>query len=102
MFIYLDKKDAGYSQKLGMLSLQDNYRRFYVREDLSSLVMSEVVAWLRFVVFDVEKEDQNLPDFFEYVQNLNELQTCQTRLGGDHGKAPQFKPFGVDNEKAVW
>jgi hypothetical protein len=57
MFLYLDPKSSGYQEKVGMLTLRDSYRRFYVREDLSSLVMSEVVAWLRFVVFDVNKED---------------------------------------------
>ena len=57
MFVYLNKDDPGREQKLGMLQISDPFRRFYVRNDLNSLVMSEFVAWIRFVEFDVENED---------------------------------------------
>lgn len=67
MFVYLNKEDAGFEQKLGMLSISDPFRRFYIRNDLNSLVMSEFVAWIRFVVFDVENEDQDMSGFMEYV-----------------------------------
>ena len=57
MFAYLDTEEEGYAPKLGMLKISDPYRRFYIRNDLNSLVMSEFVAWIRFVVFDVSNED---------------------------------------------
>lgn len=76
MFVYLNKEDAGFDQKLGMLSISDPFRRFYIRNDLNSLVMSEFVAWIRFVVFDVENEDQDMSGFMEYVNQLNKMQTC--------------------------
>lgn len=29
--------------------------------------MTELIAWLRFVVFDVEKEESSMPEFFMFV-----------------------------------